>query len=147
MNLMPVPKEFLLKDGKFRLTNKFKIGIQQSSRFETDTILYKAINRFYQQLNRKTGLIFSQQYITSDDKPDSTTSMVIIVQSSGGHVGIGLDESYYLGIDRGIIGTSAPNNLGVLHSLQTLLQLLSKDDEGYYFPAIGIKDSPRFKWR
>lgn len=67
LNLMPVPKEMLLKDGKFRLTNKFTIRVlpqkndmPTNNGHSTDTILYKAINRFYQQLNRKTGLVFGQ---------------------------------------------------------------------------------------
>jgi hexosaminidase len=31
--------------------------------------------------------------------------------------------------------------------LQTILQLLAKDNDGYYFPCAQIHDSPRFKWR
>jgi hexosaminidase len=34
-----------------------------------------------------------------------------------------------------------------MHAMETLLQLLSADEEGYYFPEIEINDKPRFPWR
>ena len=34
-----------------------------------------------------------------------------------------------------------------MHGLETLLQLLSVDEKGYYFPGVTIEDQPRFKWR
>ena len=152
LNLMPVPKEVTLKEGKFRLTNKFTIKVVRLSidtllsyRRLTDTILYEAINRFYQQLNRKTGLVFGQQYITPDDKLDSAS--MSIMPPSKSQLGIDNDEDYYLFVGKNSIGVIASNTIGVLRCLQTVQQLLAKDDDGYYFPCIDIQDSPRFKWR
>ncbi len=34
-----------------------------------------------------------------------------------------------------------------MRGLETLLQLLDGDKDGFYFPAVSIQDSPRFPWR
>src|SRR6185312_6365635 len=116
LNLMPMPKELLLKEGKFRLTNKFDIKIEQGHNQATDSLLYRAVNRFYQQLNRKTGLIFERKFITPEDKIDST-SMVLMTQLLS-NPSVGIDESYALGIDQNLIGIIANNTIGALRGLQ-----------------------------
>nr|WP_197486674.1 beta-N-acetylhexosaminidase [Mucilaginibacter sp. L294] len=142
LNLMPVPKHVLLIDAKSRITNKFTVLVEG---IENDTVLYKAVNRAYQALNRKTGLVFGQQYITTVDKTDSASLLVVVKTKS--NAGIGVDESYSLKVNEKHITLNAPNTIGALRGLQTLLQLAEKDDNGYYFPCVTIDDSPRFKWR
>ena len=64
LNLMPVPKQLAVMSGKNRISNKFTVAVQGNA---TDTVLFNAVNRAYQTLNRKTGLTFGQQYITPAD--------------------------------------------------------------------------------
>ncbi|MDB5141758.1 MAG: beta-N-acetylhexosaminidase, partial [Mucilaginibacter sp.] len=142
LTLMPLPKQLVLNAGKNRISNKFTASVQGSP---ADTVLYKAVNRAYQALNRKTGLAFGQQYITTADKTDSATLLVIVKAVAG--AAIGVDESYSLKVNEKQIVLNATNTIGALRGLQTLLQLADKDDNGYYFPCIAIDDSPRFKWR
>ncbi len=42
---------------------------------------------------------------------------------------------------------NATTDLGALHGLETLLQLLQNTSTSYYFPMVEITDSPRFTWR
>lgn len=57
------------------------------------------------------------------------------------------DESYTLEL-RGLTGSlHAATALGVLHGLETLLQLPKTQPEGTFLSFISINDSPRFKWR
>ncbi|HVS93995.1 MAG TPA: beta-N-acetylhexosaminidase [Mucilaginibacter sp.] len=142
LDLMPMPRQLTLSAAKLRLTNKFTVSVQGQP---GDTILYKAVNRAYQVLNRKTGLVFGQQYIT----PADTLSKATVTVSAGAKAEFapGVDESYSLKVDGSGINLSAPNTIGALHGLQTLIQLCGKDDQGYYFPCVSINDSPRFKWR
>lgn len=142
LKLMPVPKQVLSQTGKLRVSNKFTIKIISDA---TDTILYKAVNRAYQVLNRKTGLAFGQQYITTVDTLPA--AQMIVKAGAMAIMEIGLDESYSLQIDGNAINLTAPNTIGALRGLQTLIQLCDKDESGYYFPCVSIKDSPRFKWR
>ncbi len=57
------------------------------------------------------------------------------------------DESYSLVIGEGRAKLRAPNALGTLHGLETFLQLLRRDEAGWYLPAVSIQDRPRFPWR
>jgi len=146
LNLMPLPKQMILKEGKFRLTDKFTMYLMNSYPDRSpDTALLDAMNRAYQALNRKTGLIFPQKYITQ--QPDTGSFQMMVSVQYAARLEIGVDESYLLAIDATGIALKAPNTIGVLRGLQTLMQLLSKDENGYYFPAVGIQDAPRFKWR
>jgi hexosaminidase len=142
LNLMPVPKQLTVNAGKNRISSKFAVSVQGSA---ADTVLYKAVNRAYQALNRKTGLIFGQQYITPADKNDSA-ALVVNVKAPAA-AGIGMDESYSLKITDKQVALNAGTTMGALRGLQTLVQLCDKDEIGYYLPCLVIEDSPRFKWR
>ena len=142
LNLMPLPKRLTAMNDKNRITNKFTLSVQANA---ADTVLFKAVNRTYQTLNRKTGLVFSQQYITPTDKNDSA-AMVINVKAEA-RAGIGVDESYSLKVNEKQVVLNAATTIGALRGLQTIIQLCDKDENGYYFPCVVIEDSPRFKWR
>ncbi len=142
LNLMPVPRQLTVNYGKNHISNKFTVSVQGNA---TDTVLYKAVNRAYQVLNRKTGLVFGQQYITPADKGDSA-SLIVNVKTQA-MAGIGMDESYLLKINERQIVLNAATTIGALRGLQTIIQLCDKDENGYYFPLVVIDDSPRFKWR
>ena len=64
-----------------------------------------------------------------------------------GKIGIHEDESYRLEITSSKITINATSDLGALHALETLLQLLQNDSTSYYFPIAVIEDFPRFNWR
>jgi len=142
LNLMPVPRQMQLNSGKFRITNKFTVMVKAEV---TDTVLYKAINRAYQILNRKTGLVFGQKYITNADT--FTSASLAILVSTKAVAFLGADESYHIRIDDKLIALTAQTTQGALQGLQTLIQLCDKDENGYYFPCVSIDDAPRFKWR
>src|ERR1019366_3277088 len=57
------------------------------------------------------------------------------------------DESYTLEITASRATLTAPNALGVLHGLQTFLQLIEPTPAGFAVPVIAIHDQPRFAWR
>ena len=60
---------------------------------------------------------------------------------------IGEDESYRLIVSTTGVQLSAANPLGVLHGLQTFLQLARVTPKGFSVPAVTIEDRPRFPWR
>jgi hexosaminidase len=142
LNLMPVPKQMHVNAGKFRITNQFTIHVNAAA---NDTVLYAAVNRAYQTLNRKTGMLFVQQYITPADTL-KTAQMIVNVKAVSVPE-IGEDESYKLQVTDGGPELDAQTTEGALHGLQTLIQLCDKDESGYFFPIVTIDDAPRFKWR
>src|SRR6266852_3349075 len=60
---------------------------------------------------------------------------------------LGEDESYELAVTESGAKLTAPNPLGILHGLQTFLQLVAPSPDGFALPAVTIKDRPRFPWR
>jgi hexosaminidase len=142
LNLMPIPSQVQQKDGKFRITDKLTISIAADA---NDSVLYRAVNRAYQVINRKTGVMFRQQYITPNDTLKNATMQVSATVKT--LMKIGVDESYKLIIDRDHINLSSANTIGALRGLQTLIQLCALDGEGYFFPCVSITDVPRFQWR
>jgi hexosaminidase len=60
---------------------------------------------------------------------------------------LGENESYRLQISADGVELDAPNPLGVMHGLQTFLQLVRVTPQGFTVPAVTIDDKPRFPWR
>lgn len=137
--LMPVPRKVELIPGKFRVSAEFVAAIRQ----KTPSRLDAAVPRVLRRLDGRTGLNLS-------DFPNNASFPV-----NGLNVWIGkradlklhADEAYQLTINSRRIMLEAPTDLGAMHGLETLLQLLSSDAEGFYFPACKIEDAPRFPWR
>jgi len=57
------------------------------------------------------------------------------------------DESYRLAVSPQQVVITAETVVGALRGLASLQQLLRADERGFYFPAVGIEDAPRFRWR
>jgi hypothetical protein len=60
---------------------------------------------------------------------------------------LGEDESYELTVTDSGAKLNAATPLGVLHGLQTFLQLVQITPAGFAVPIVTIKDQPRFAWR
>ena len=142
LNLMPFPKEISVKEGKFRIDRDFSIEITGNP----NARIYGSAARFIRRLDERTGLFFKRGFAIHDSIGLVETKAVIEIERPG-NIKLGEDESYKLVLDENNIHISAETDLGAIHSLQTLLQLLSVDTGGYYFPAVEINDIPRFKWR
>lgn len=141
LDLMPWPAHVELRDGKLPLTTQFGIKVTG----HPGTRVYDSANRLLQHLQRRTGITF-QQHEVNPDSGDTHARLVIDVRRPG-VLKIGEDESYRLHIDSGHIVLTAADGLGALHGMQTLLQLVQHDASGYWFPALDIRDQPRFQWR
>ncbi|NOX64352.1 MAG: family 20 glycosylhydrolase, partial [Chlorobi bacterium] len=138
--LMPYPKEVKIGSGKFRLDKDFTLSVKKS-----DEKIYAYATRFLRRLDERTGLFFSQDFITAINDPSDSQLEISFNKSE--ELKLGVDESYQLIITPDKINLSAESNFGAMHGLETLLQLLMIDEDGYYFPALEINDAPRFPWR
>ena len=57
------------------------------------------------------------------------------------------DETYSLEVSEKQIVLKAETVVGAVRGLETFLQLLTSDRDGYYVPTVSIQDKPRFRWR
>jgi hexosaminidase len=141
LNLMPVPALVSLQSGQFRLDSTLTIAVTG----QADPRLYKGATRILRRLSGRTGLFFSQDVITSTST--NRAAKLTITCRRPGKTKLGESEAYQLRISTEKINLEAETDLGVLRGLETLLQLLAADENGFYFPQLIINDEPRFPWR
>lgn len=139
MNLMPVPEQIVAGEGRFLLQENFTVAVSgvESPR------LQNAATRALRRLSDRTGLFFLQDYVTTMSK----TAALQIEAVRIGRPEAKEDESYTLTVTPAGLTLKAETDIGALRGLETILQLLAADESGYYFPAVTIKDTPRFPWR
>jgi hexosaminidase len=139
-NLMPVPSNVQWKSGRLPVTKNFIVAVKG----QTDERLKSYIFRVMRRLEGRTVLEFSRD-LSSDA---ANASLLIETNSTGNAIPkLGDDESYNLEITANQAKITAPTTVGAMRGLETFLQLLEGNKEGFYFPAVSINDKPRFAWR
>src|ERR1700759_1620584 len=119
LSLMPIPASVSAISGKFQLTENFTISVKAD---QSDTVLYEAVDRMFNTLNRRTGLYFRQPFVNGNFT--DTASMLVIVKRKE-RVAIAVDESYQITINDRQVIIDAGNTIGALRALETILQLAS----------------------
>ncbi len=140
-SLMPIPEKYELSGIKFRMTEKFTISLGNP----VSERIKKGATRFLRRLSKRTTLFFPQDYITEKSKSD--TAYMVIRCGRKGNLMPNEDESYNLLITKKIILLEAETDIGILRGLETVLQLLDADKDGYFIYGAEINDRPRFTWR
>ncbi|WP_264538278.1 beta-N-acetylhexosaminidase [Flavobacterium sp. N1736] len=141
LNLMPWPQSVVLNDGNFALNKNFKVNITGNP----NPRIFGGVTRFLRRLDGRTGIFFQQGFITKlNEAPDAELQ---INCTKSGKIGLYEDESYHLDIAQNKITINATSDLGALHGLETLLQMLQNNNTSFYFPNSQISDFPRFTWR
>jgi len=139
-NLMPVPASLRFQPGRLVITPSFTVAVKGHN----DARLQSAIGRAARRLEARTGLTFSRGL----DNDAAKASLLIQCQSAGRSVpAVDEDESYSLEVSNSQAVMNAPTVVGALRGLETFLQLLGGDKDGYFIPAVSIQDKPRFPWR
>jgi hexosaminidase len=137
LNLMPMPASVQLGAGQLVIDRSFSVSAGGAH----DVSLDGGVRRFVADLSRQTGIPFRP-------KPGAAPTLTIHAERARDAVQkLGEDESYELTVTDSGAKLTAPTTLGVLHGLQTFLQLVQITPSGFAVPAVTIKDSPRFPWR
>ncbi|MRX40430.1 family 20 glycosylhydrolase [Flavobacterium sp. LC2016-23] len=141
LNLMPWPQSIVVNDGSFTLTKNFKVNITGNP----NPRIFGGVTRFLRRLDGRTGIFFEQGFIAKLNEVPTAELQINCTKS--GKIALYEDESYHLDISQNKITLNATSDLGALHGLETLLQLLQNNSASFYFPASQISDFPRFTWR
>ncbi len=140
-NLMPVPQQVEWQKGKVRVDSSFTVQVKG----HPHPRLYKAVGRMIHRLAGRSGLFLPQSFFDPQETICHPNLLVTVKRPAA--IQLNEDESYTLTVANSQIQLQAETDLGAMHGLETLLQLLSADTEGYYFPQVKINDAPRFPWR
>ena len=140
LNLMPVPASAKFHNERLTVDSNFKVA----TRGHSDARLQAGIARFVRRLEGRTVLTLAPGLAPDDQM----TPLIIHCQGPGQNVpSVKENESYRIDITRRQALLSAPTVVGALRGLETLLQLLDADRNGYFLPSVQIDDMPRFPWR
>ncbi|CAN5873901.1 hypothetical protein BH20ACI4_BH20ACI4_09310 [soil metagenome] len=139
-NLMPVPANLQWQEGRLPVSKDFTVSV----RGKTDQRLKDYIFRMMRRMEGRTVMSFSRNLAENND----SAKLIIETASTGNAIPqLGDDESYKLEITNNQAKIIALNTVGAMRGLETFLQLLEGDKDGFYFPAVSIDDKPRFIWR
>jgi hexosaminidase len=141
LNLMPWPQNIKLTADTFAMSKNFKVNITGNP----NPRIFIGATNFLRRLDGRTGLFLEQSFLTKVNESPEAELQINCVRN--GKIEINEDESYQLTIASNKITINATSDLGALHGLETLLQLLQNNSTSYYFPVVEISDSPRFTWR
>jgi hexosaminidase len=140
LKLMPVPASVTFHKERLAVDSNFRVA----TRGHSDARLQAAIWRFIKRVEGRTVLTLPSS-LAPDDQ---VTPLIINTQGPGKDIpGLGEDESYRLDITNRQAILSAPTVVGAIRGLETVLQLLDADRNGYFLPGVQIDDRPRFPWR
>jgi hexosaminidase len=140
LNLMPLPAHIVPGQGKLKIDQSFRIALTGYR----EPRLERAAARLAQHLELKTGMPLSREL--------STDAVAASLEISIGGASLPVqklaeDESYRLEVTPAHARLTAPNPLGALRGMETFLQLVEADRDGFAAPALQIDDRPRFAWR
>ncbi|MGA6955031.1 MAG: family 20 glycosylhydrolase [Candidatus Acidiferrales bacterium] len=139
LNLMPMPASVRAGNGALAITPAFSVAMEGYR----EPRLERALQRFCRELSLRTGFFVGVEVADA-----SKATLVIHAERASKAVQeLGEDESYVLEVSAAGAEITAPNPLGVMHGLQTFLQLVAVTPAGFAAPVVRIEDSPRFPWR
>jgi hexosaminidase len=139
LKLMPLPASLQLGSGRLLINQSFTVAISG----HRDSTLDRGVQRFTAELSHETGMRLK----ATVGEESNATFQIHSDHGSETVQKLGEDESYDLTVTDSGAKLSAPNPLGILHGLQTFLQLLQTGPDGFLVPAVTIRDQPRFPWR
>jgi hexosaminidase len=138
--LMPVPAAIQFLAGRLRIDANFAVAVDGY----TDARLEAGIYRASRRLEGRTGFEFSRASATDFQ----TATLVIQCKGQGSPVpSVKEDESYSLDVSVKQAVLKTATVVGALRGIETFLQLLEGDRQGYFIPSVRIQDKPRFPWR
>ena len=141
LNLMPWPQKVEISEAVFFLNKDLKINCTAPC----DSRIFKNATQFLRRIDERTGLFFNHAFVTKKNEfPDA---QIQIYCERTGKISLNEDESYHLSVLPNIITINATTDLGAMHALETLSQLLLNNGTQFYFPGVEIDDKPRFAWR
>jgi hexosaminidase len=136
--LMPQPAKMSVGTGSLALDSTFAVMTPGAS----DARLGDSIQRTVRRIEMAAGLNHAGNGV-----PGSTKLSVTVDHASDAIQSIDEDESYTLTVTPAGAEIHAATDVGAMHGLETLVQLVQPAGTKYIIPAVSIEDTPRFRWR
>ncbi|SEG15902.1 hexosaminidase [Bryocella elongata] len=138
LTLMPVPAHVQRQEGALVLRSTFLVETSANANDRLRDAIARAVTR----IDSLADLRHAGTGVTP-----ATPLHVEIEHPADAVQAVDEDESYKLDVSASGIRITAPNELGAMHALQTLIQLVQPAGDHYEISAVSIQDAPRFPWR
>jgi hexosaminidase len=137
-DLMPAPVSLEWQPGQLVVDRRFSVASVGTA----DRRIEAALTRAHRRLEAQSGSSLPAR------AGGAKATLVVEAAAAGQPVQqVGEDESYELTVTPRQAHITAPTPLGVLHGLETFLQLVRVEGGKTVVPAVRISDRPRFPWR
>jgi len=137
---MPLPSKLFFEAGHLTIDSTFSVALTGY----VEQRLEEAARRLVKRLSTQTGIPMAVRVTGAS----AQTTLALHCEGAAGEVQTAVeDESYTLIVTPDGARISAPKPYGVLHAIETFLQLVKAGDTSFAAPAVRIKDQPRFPWR
>ncbi|MEM7512008.1 MAG: family 20 glycosylhydrolase [Bacteroidota bacterium] len=131
VRLMPLPASMELSGKEFSLGNGVRVQLEGYP----DERIQKAVDRMMDVLGVDAV----------ENSPQ--TLQIICVEAMPDPLPLRVDESYRLSVAASRVTLIGNTPMGVLHGLETLIQLATEGENGLYIPGLELNDEPRYPWR
>ena len=139
-NLMPQPAKLEPGSGRLVIDGSFRVALEGFREPRLDAVAARLIQR----LSRQTGIPLPGGL---ESEPGKAT-LVLHCDHAGEEIqSVREDESYQMDVTPQQARLSAPTPVGLMRGVETFLQLIELDAQGFSAPAVHITDHPRFAWR
>ncbi len=139
-NLLPQPAKLSPRQGRLAITETFGVALTGY----TEPRLQGATQQLVRRLAKQTGFP-----VTGATQVEPSKAVLVIhCERPGERVQtVRENESYKLEVTAEEARLTAPTPVGVLRGIETFLQLVELDAQGFAVAAVEIDDHPRFPWR
>lgn len=144
LQLMPWPQEVSLNSSDFVINGDVEIFIHGD--VAEDSRIFASGTRFLRYMTDKSGVFLKEGFPNATNGAGEHASIQIEFDQVA-ELKMGIDESYRLDVDASGVKIKAATDIGAMHALSTLLQLVEVKEGSYVFSGVHIKDEPRFVWR
>jgi hexosaminidase len=139
-NLMPQPAKLEPGSGRLVIDGSFRVALEGFREPRLDAVAARLIQR----LSRQTGIPLPGGL---ESEPGKAT-LVLHCDHAGEKIqSVREDESSQLDVTPQKARLTAPTPVGLMRGVETFLQLVELDAQGFSAPAVHITDHPRFAWR
>jgi len=139
-NLMPQPAELTAGQGRMIIDGAFRVALTGYQ----EPRLQASARRLVKRLAKQTGIPMSDEIALAP----STAALVIQCDHAGETVQSPNEaESYRLEVTPSQARLTASTPVGALRGMETFLQLVDLDEQGFGVPTVRVNDRPRFPWR
>src|SRR5436190_1425352 len=137
--LMPVPTSLQIGSGRLPLGARFNVETEGNA----SDRLQGAVHRVLLRIEERSGLALSEC-----NGKDCRGTLLVMADRPGEKIqSTKEDESYSLNISPEQAVLHAHTIVGAMRGLETFVQALDADRNGFFWPELKIEDNPRFPWR